>query len=103
MFSSVIKNMGSTLGACGDVNRNVLAPPVRKAFEPLEFLMTCAPDIVIKVRMNVVWCLSGPHVRNLLCTNARYVLCLGVLWAQSGHSRVHSDASFDEHSADECR
>jgi len=29
VFSSVIKNMGSTLGACGDVNRNVLAPPVR--------------------------------------------------------------------------
>lgn len=27
VFSSVIKNMGSTLGACGDVNRNVLAPP----------------------------------------------------------------------------
>ena len=29
VFSSVIKAMGSTLGACGDVNRNVLAPPVR--------------------------------------------------------------------------
>ena len=27
VFSSVIKNMGSTLGACGDVNRNVLSPP----------------------------------------------------------------------------
>jgi len=27
VFSSVIKAMGSTLGACGDVNRNVLAPP----------------------------------------------------------------------------
>jgi sulfite reductase (ferredoxin) len=27
VFSSVIKNMGTTLGACGDVNRNVLAPP----------------------------------------------------------------------------
>ena len=26
-FSTVIKAMGSTLGACGDVNRNVLAPP----------------------------------------------------------------------------
>ena len=32
VFSSVIKNMGSTLGACGDVNRNVLAPPVRLPF-----------------------------------------------------------------------
>ena len=29
VFSSVIKAMGSTLGACGDVNRNVLSPPVR--------------------------------------------------------------------------
>jgi sulfite reductase (ferredoxin) len=27
VFSTVVKNMGSTLGACGDVNRNVLAPP----------------------------------------------------------------------------
>ena len=26
-FSSIIRNMGSTLGACGDVNRNVMAPP----------------------------------------------------------------------------
>lgn len=28
VFSTVIKNMGSTLGACGDVNRNVMAPPL---------------------------------------------------------------------------
>jgi sulfite reductase (ferredoxin) len=27
VFSSVIKNMGSTLAACGDVNRNVMSPP----------------------------------------------------------------------------
>ena len=27
VFSSVIKAMGSTLGACGDVNRNVMSPP----------------------------------------------------------------------------
>jgi len=27
VFSSVIRSMGSTLGACGDVNRNVCAPP----------------------------------------------------------------------------
>ncbi|MBW4595881.1 MAG: sulfite reductase, ferredoxin dependent [Brasilonema angustatum HA4187-MV1] len=26
-FAAIIKNMGSTLGACGDVNRNVMAPP----------------------------------------------------------------------------
>jgi len=37
VFSTVIKNMGSTLGACGDVNRNVCAPPApyknRKDYE----------------------------------------------------------------------
>lgn len=27
VFSTVIKNMGSTLAACGDVNRNVMSPP----------------------------------------------------------------------------
>jgi len=27
VFSSIIKSMGSTLGACGDLNRNVMAPP----------------------------------------------------------------------------
>lgn len=27
VFSTVVKNMGTTLGACGDVNRNVMAPP----------------------------------------------------------------------------
>lgn len=27
VFSSVIKALGSTLGACGDVNRNIMAPP----------------------------------------------------------------------------
>ncbi|MGE5658648.1 MAG: sulfite reductase, ferredoxin dependent [Actinomycetota bacterium] len=26
-FSAIIKNLGSTLGACGDLNRNVMAPP----------------------------------------------------------------------------
>ena len=31
VFSTVVKNMGSTLGACGDVNRNVMAasPPYK--------------------------------------------------------------------------
>lgn len=28
VMSTIIKSMGSTLGACGDLNRNVLAPPV---------------------------------------------------------------------------
>ncbi|MGB3514293.1 MAG: sulfite reductase, ferredoxin dependent [Microcoleaceae cyanobacterium] len=27
VISSIIKNMGSTLGACGDINRNVMSPP----------------------------------------------------------------------------
>jgi sulfite reductase (ferredoxin) len=27
VFASIIRNMGSTLGACGDLNRNVMAPP----------------------------------------------------------------------------
>lgn len=27
VIGSIIKNMGSTLGACGDLNRNVMAPP----------------------------------------------------------------------------
>lgn len=26
-LSTIIRNMGSTLGACGDINRNVMAPP----------------------------------------------------------------------------
>lgn len=27
VISTIVKNMGSTLGACGDLNRNVMAPP----------------------------------------------------------------------------
>jgi sulfite reductase (ferredoxin) len=27
-LSAILQNMGSTLGACGDINRNVMAPPV---------------------------------------------------------------------------
>ncbi|MFM7578500.1 MAG: sulfite reductase, ferredoxin dependent, partial [Microcystaceae cyanobacterium] len=26
-IATIVKNMGSTLGACGDINRNVMAPP----------------------------------------------------------------------------
>jgi sulfite reductase (ferredoxin) len=40
VFSTVIKNMGSTLGACGDVNRNVMAPPAPYKDRP-EY--RCAP------------------------------------------------------------
>ncbi len=27
-IATIVKNLGSTLGACGDINRNVMAPPV---------------------------------------------------------------------------
>jgi sulfite reductase beta subunit-like hemoprotein len=38
VFSTVIKNMGSTLAACGDVNRNVMAacPPLATRPEYLD-------------------------------------------------------------------
>jgi len=34
VLSSIIQNMGSTLGACGDLNRNVMAPPAPYAHRP---------------------------------------------------------------------
>ena len=34
MFSSVIKALGSTLGACGDVNRNIMAAPAPFTVRP---------------------------------------------------------------------
>ena len=46
VFSTVIKNMGTTLGACGDVNRNVLAPPAPFKvcyFWVLHCLFSCCP------------------------------------------------------------
>ena len=33
-LATIIKNMGSTLGACGDLNRNVMAPPAPFANKP---------------------------------------------------------------------
>ena len=46
VFSSVVKAMGSTLGACGDVNRNVLAPPaVDKADALQQHCAQLAEDI----------------------------------------------------------
>lgn len=46
VFSTVIRAMGSTLGACGDVNRNVCAPPVPYTDKP-EYLVAqkAAEDI----------------------------------------------------------
>lgn len=40
VFSSVIKNMGSTLAACGDVNRNVCSPPAPYKNRPEYLLAT---------------------------------------------------------------
>ena len=46
VFSSVIKNMGSTLAACGDVNRNVLASPAPYKNRPdYEYATQYANDI----------------------------------------------------------
>eukprot|EP00882_Tetradesmus_deserticola_P000943 GHRQ01001023.1.p1 GENE.GHRQ01001023.1~~GHRQ01001023.1.p1 ORF type:complete len:405 (+),score=207.17 GHRQ01001023.1:218-1432(+) len=46
VFSTVIKNMGSTLGACGDVNRNVMGPAAPFVNKP-EYALAqkCANDI----------------------------------------------------------
>ncbi len=33
-IASIVKNMGSTLGACGDINRNVMAPPAPYRSQP---------------------------------------------------------------------
>jgi sulfite reductase (ferredoxin) len=46
VFSSVIKNMGSTLAACGDVNRNVMAACAPFKNKP-EYALAqeCANDI----------------------------------------------------------
>ena len=46
VFSSVIKNMGSTLAACGDVNRNVMSPPAPYKNRPeYEYATQYANDI----------------------------------------------------------
>lgn len=46
VFSSVIHNMGSTLGACGDVNRNICAPPAPYKNRPeYDYAVKYAHDI----------------------------------------------------------
>ena len=46
VFSSVIKNMGSTLATCGDVNRNVMSPPAPYTNRPeYQFALKYANDI----------------------------------------------------------
>lgn len=50
VFSTIIKSMGSTLGACGDVNRNVLAPPHpyknRKDYQDAQVLANNLADLL---------------------------------------------------------
>ncbi|KAH0891141.1 hypothetical protein HID58_053570 [Brassica napus] len=45
VMSSIIKNMGSTLGACGDLNRNVLAPAAPYAKKDYLFAQETADNI----------------------------------------------------------
>ncbi|CAN6359565.1 unnamed protein product [Urochloa humidicola] len=45
VLSTVIKNMGSTLGACGDLNRNVLAPAVPYVRKDILFAQETAENI----------------------------------------------------------
>ncbi|KAJ6345366.1 hypothetical protein OIU78_008104 [Salix suchowensis] len=45
VMSSIIHSMGSTLGACGDLNRNVLAPAAPFARKDYQFAQQTADDI----------------------------------------------------------
>lgn len=46
VLGAIIKNMGSTLGACGDLNRNVMAPPVPYKNRPeYQYALTYAHNI----------------------------------------------------------
>lgn len=45
VMSTIIKNMGSTLGACGDLNRNVLAPAAPFARKDYLFAQKTAENI----------------------------------------------------------
>lgn len=45
VMSTIIKNMGSTLGACGDLNRNVLAPAAPYSQKDYLFAQRTAEDI----------------------------------------------------------
>lgn len=45
VISTVIKNMGSTLGACGDLNRNVLAPAAPFTMKEYAFAQETADNI----------------------------------------------------------
>ncbi|KAK9673640.1 hypothetical protein RND81_12G180600 [Saponaria officinalis] len=45
VMGTIIRNMGSTLGACGDLNRNVLAPPAPLAKKEYLFAQETAENI----------------------------------------------------------
>ena len=45
VMSSIIRNMGSTLGACGDLNRNVLAPAAPYARKDYLFAQETADNV----------------------------------------------------------
>ncbi|XP_074321274.1 sulfite reductase [ferredoxin], chloroplastic-like [Silene latifolia] len=45
VMGTIIRNMGSTLGACGDLNRNVLAPPAPLARKDYLFAQETADNI----------------------------------------------------------
>ncbi|KAE8787662.1 Sulfite reductase (ferredoxin) [Hordeum vulgare] len=45
VISTMIKNMGSTLGACGDLNRNVLAPTAPYVIKDILFAQETAENI----------------------------------------------------------
>ncbi|XP_074310559.1 sulfite reductase 1 [ferredoxin], chloroplastic-like [Silene latifolia] len=45
VMGTIIRNMGSTLGACGDLNRNVLAPPAPLAQKDYLFAQETAENI----------------------------------------------------------
>lgn len=45
VMGTIIRNMGSTLGACGDLNRNVLAPPVPLARKDYLYAQETAENI----------------------------------------------------------
>lgn len=72
VFSTVIKNMGTTLGACGDVNRNVLAPPVCPSLlaSALEVPLVPFPRISASRRFETSWS-KGPASQRLLLATFR--------------------------------
>ncbi|KAI7991010.1 hypothetical protein LOK49_LG12G00733 [Camellia lanceoleosa] len=47
VMSTIIRNMGSTLGACGDLNRNVLAPAAPLARKDYLFAQETAENIAV--------------------------------------------------------